>query len=187
MSQCVKKYNLHNELYQIIVSKKELYWWLGRCNLQQNLMKFLSAVVDSEEYRRLLTLVAVKFEFIGSLNYVSKADEQKQLKKPPQKTYRRFFEDYCESLSECKMRIGSGDSAVTEKIFGKYRAVQYYCTPMLSTTNEQNYAAEFAGILDYVARHDEFPETEFSVVSGLPILLHNELRKFNWDIFDIHV
>ncbi len=182
----MRRKNLHDELYQIIVSKKELYYQLDRFCLHDNLIKLFSVTVDSEEYRRLLTLVSVKLELIGSFNYVSKKDGEKELRKPLENTYKRLFDGYCESLDECKMRIGSDDNIVAEKIFNKYKAVKYYCVKMLATTIEQNYAAEFAGILDYVAKNNVFLETEFSEFCGFPVLLQKQVEKFNWDIFDIH-
>lgn len=178
------KNNLHNELYQIVVSKRELYYQLDRCYMQRNLLKLLTSAVDGETYRRLLTLVGVKFEFVCSLNYVSKSDGKKRLRKPPEKTYERLFDGYCESAEECRMRIGC-DRERAEAIFKKYSAVKKYCVKMLATTSEENYAAEFVGILDFVARNDVFPETEFSAVTGQPLALRTATEAVVCDDYDM--
>lgn len=182
----MRKKNLHDELYQIILSKKELYYQLDRFCLHDNLIKLFSVTVDSEEYRRLLTIVSVKLELIGSFNYVSKARGEKELRKPPENTYKSLFDGYCESIDECKYRIQSDDEVLAEKIFNKYKAIKYYCVKMLATTSEQNYAAEFAGILDYVAKNDVFSETEFNNITGCPEILRKQIEQFDWRKYDIH-
>ena len=84
-----KHNNLHNEMHQIIVSKKELYYQLNNFDIQDNLFDFFTADKNSHEYVRLLNLLGVKFELIGAFNYISKVGGERHLVKPPISTYYR--------------------------------------------------------------------------------------------------
>lgn len=177
--------SLHSEMYQIVVSRDELYRQLMQFGQNENLFNFLKADKNSSEYTRLLNLLSVKFELIGSFNYVSKASGRKSLAKPPIKTYYRYiFDNFCESVEECMSFIPNEE--VANKVFDKYRAMRYYLTPMLATTSEQNYTAIFMGILDYVAQNDDFPETSFNQVTGFPEVLRGKVKDFDWWDHDVH-
>ena len=182
-----KWYNLHNEMHQIIVSKKELYWQLNNFDIQDHLFEFFASNINSEKYTRLLNLLGVKFELIGAFNYVSKVGGEKHLAKPPINTYYRYiFDDYCESVEEVRTKIYTYLPEYREMLFKKYRAVRYYITPMLATTSEQNYTAMFMGVLDYVAKNDEFPKTTFNGAFCYPDALRDKVKDFDWWDHDVH-
>ena len=63
---------MHDEMHQIIVSKKELYWQLNNFYIQDHLFELFTTNRNTKEYDRLLNLLGVKFELIGAFNYVSK-------------------------------------------------------------------------------------------------------------------
>ena len=186
--------NLHNEMHQIIVSKKELYWQLRNFDIQENLFKLFIVDKNSHKYAKLLNLLGVKFELIGAFNYISKVGGERHLVKPPIGTYYRYiFDNYCEHVDEVRTEAypykeGKDDFSKEEKekLFKKYRAVRYYITPMLATTTEQNYTAIFMGILDYVAKNDDFPETSFSSITGFPEVLREKVKNFDWWSHDVH-
>lgn len=177
--------SLHSEMYQIVVSRDELYRQFMQFGQNENLFNFLMADKDSSEYKRLLNLLGVKFELIGSFNYVSKASGRKSLAKPPIKTYYRYiFDNFCESVEECMSFIPNEE--VANKVFDKYRAIRYYLTPMLASISEQSYTPDFMGILDYVARNDNFPVTTFHSITGFPETLRGKIKNFDWSKHDIH-
>ena len=179
--------NLHKDMHQIIVSKKELYYQLNNFDIQDNLFNFFTADINSHEYVRLLNLLGVKFELIGAFNYISKVGGERHLVKPPISTYYRYvFDNYCESSDEVGLKIYTYSPEYREMLFKKYRAVRYYTTPMLATTSEQNYTAIFMGILDYVAQNDDFPETTFNQVTGFPEVLRGKVKDFDWWDNDVH-
>lgn len=178
---------LHNEMHQIIVSKKELYWQLRNFDIQDNLFNFFTADKNSHKYARLLNLLGVKFELIGAFNYISKVGGERHLVKPPIGTYYRYiFDNYCESADEVGQKIYAYSPEYREMLFKKYRAVRYYTAPMLVATSEQNYTAIFMGILDYVAQNDNFPETTFSSTTGFPEALRDKVKNFDWWDHDVH-
>ena len=179
--------NLHKDMYQIIVSKKELYYQLNNFDIQDNLFNFFTADKNSHEYVRLLNLLGVKFELIGAFNYISKVGGERHIVKPPIGTYYRYiFDNYCESADEVASKLYTYSDEYREMLFQKYRAVRYYITPMLATTSEQNYTAIFMGILDYVAKNDDFPETSFNQVTGFPEALRGKVKDFDWWDHDVH-
>lgn len=179
--------NLHKELYQIIVSKKELYWQLDNFFIQDNLLYFFTLDKNSHEYTRLLNLLGVKFELIGSFNYISKTNGKKHLTKPPIKTYyRKIFDDYCESSLEISLGVPPCSNEYKAVLFTKYRAVRYYITPMLATTSEQNYTAMYMEILDYVAKNDYYPQSSFDNQFHFPDALRDKIRHFAWQKHDVH-
>ncbi len=178
---------LHNEMHQIIVSKKELYWQLNNFEVQDHLFDLFTADKNSHKYARLLNLLGVKFELIGAFNYVSKVGGEKHLVKPPISTYYRYiFDNYCESADEIRLKIYTYSNEYREMLFKKYRAVRYYITPMLMATSEQNYTPTFMGILDYVAKNDDFPKTSFSSTTGYPEVLRDKVKNFDWWSHDVH-
>lgn len=183
-----KKYcNLHTEMHQIILSKKELYWQLNNFDIQDHLFDLFTTDKNSHKYARLLNLLGVKFELIGAFNYVSKVGGEKHLAKPPISTYYRYiFDSYCESAEEVRTKIYTYSPEHREMLFKKYRAVRYYITPMLATTSEQNYTAMFMGILDYVAKNDDFPETTFDGDFCYPDVLRDRVKDFDWWSHDVH-
>ena len=182
-----KWYNMHDEMHQIIVSKKELYWQLNNFYIQDHLFELFTTNRNTKEYDRLLNLLGVKFELIGAFNYVSKVGGEKHLVKPPIKTYYRYiFDDYCESADEVRQKIYTYSPEYREMLFKKYRAVRYYITPMLATTMEQNYTAMFMDVLDYVAQNDDFPETTFDSAFQFPDVLRGKVKDFDWWDHDVH-
>ena len=182
-----KHNNLHNEMHQIIVSKKELYWQLRNFDIQDNLFDFFTTDTNNPEYTRLLNLLGVKLELVGAFNYISKVGGERHLVKPPISTYYRYiFDNYCESADEVGLKIYAYSPEYREMLFKKYRAVRYYITPMLVATSEQNYTAIFMGILDYVAKNDDFPETSFSSITGFPEVLREKVKNFDWWSNDVH-
>ncbi len=182
-----KYYNLHTEMHQIIVSKKELYWQFYNFDIQDHLFELFTTDKNSPEYTRLLNLLGVKFELIGAFNYVSKVGGEKHLAKPPISTYYRYiFDNYCESVEEVRTKIYTYSPEDREMLFKKYRAVRYYITPMLATTKEQNYTAMFMGILDYVAKNDDFPKTTFDGAFCYPDVLRDKVKDFDWWDHDVH-
>ena len=182
-----KWHHLHTEMHQIIVSKKELYWQLDNFDIQDNLFDFFTSDKNSHKYARLLNLLGVKFELIGAFNYVSKVGGEKHLAKPPISTYYRYiFDNYCESADEVGLKIYTYSPEDREMLFKKYRAVRYYITPMLATTSEQNYTATFMGVLDYVAKNDDFPETTFDEAFQFPNVLRDKVKDFDWWDHDVH-
>ena len=52
-----KWYNMHDEMHQIIVSKKELYWQLNNFYIQDHLFELFISDINSEKYTRLLNLL----------------------------------------------------------------------------------------------------------------------------------
>ena len=72
-------------------------------------------------------------------------------------------------------------------MFKKYRAVRYYITPMLGTTLQKNYTADFMSILDYVAKNDNFPETTFNSYTCFPEILRDKVKKFDWDSNSVYM
>ena len=186
MAKEAQNNNLHNEMHQIIVSKKELYWQLKNFDVQDHLFDLFMVDIHSGEYRRMLNLLGVKFELIGAFNYVSKVGGEKHLAKPKISTYYRYiFDDYCASVNEIRTNNPCSDE-YRKMLFKKYRAVRYYITPMLATTNEQNYAAMFMGVLDYVAKNVDFPETTFDSAFQFPSILRNKVKNFDWWDHDVH-
>ena len=182
-----KWYNMHDEMHQIIVSKKELYWQLNNFDNQSHLFDLFTTDMNSPEYTRLLNLLGVKFELIGAFNYVSKVGGEKHLAKPPISTYYRYiFDNYCESVEEVRTKIYTYSPEYREMLFKKYRAVRYYITPMLATTSEQNYTAMFMGILDYVAKNDDFPKSSFDGAFCYPDILRDKVKDFDWWDHDVH-
>ena len=181
-----KWHHLHTEMHQIIVSKKELYWQLNNFDIQDHLFDLFTTDKNSHKYARLLNLLGVKFELIGAFNYVSKVGGEKHLAKPPINTYYRYiFDNYCESAEEVRTKY-TYSPEYREMLFKKYRAVRYYITPMLATTKEQNYTAMFMGILDYVAKNDDFPESTFDGAFCYPDVLRDKVKDFNWWAHDVH-
>lgn len=71
--------NLHNEMHQIIVSKRELYYQFDNFSEQDNLLALFSCRPDCADYNRILNLLGAKFELIGSFNYVSKVGGKEHL------------------------------------------------------------------------------------------------------------
>lgn len=182
-----KWYKLHNEMHQIIVSKKELYWQLDNFDIQDHLFELFTSNINSEKYTRLLNLLGVKFELIGAFNYISKVGGEKHLAKPPISTYYRYiFDNYCESVEEVRTKIYTYSPEYREMLFKKYRAVRYYITPMLATTKEQNYTAMFMGVLDYVAKNDNFPKTSFDGAFCYPDVLRDKVKDFDWWDHEVH-
>ena len=182
-----KWYNMHDEMHQIIVSKKELYWQLNNFDIQDHLFELFMTDKNSHKYARLLNLLGVKFELIGAFNYVSKVGGEKHLAKPPISTYYRYiFDDYCESVEEVRLKTRTCSKEQREMLFNKYRAIRYYITPMLATTSEQNYTAMFMGILDYVAKNDDFPKTKFDGDFCYPDILRDKVKDFDWWDHDVH-
>ena len=190
----LKWHHLHTEMHQIIVSKKELYWQLRNFDIQENLFKLFIVDKNSHKYAKLLNLLGVKFELIGAFNYISKVGGERHLVKPPIGTYYRYiFDNYCEHVDEVRTEAypykegkDNFSKEEKEKLFKKYRAVRYYTTPMLATMSEQNYTAIFMGILDYVAKNDDFPETSFNQVTGFPEVLRGKVKDFDWRDHDVH-
>jgi hypothetical protein len=57
---------------------------------------------------------------------------------------------------------------------------------MLATTSEQNYTAMFMGVLDYVAKNDDFPKTSFDGAFCYPDVLRDKVKDFDWWDHDVH-
>ena len=180
--------NLHNEMHQIIVSKRELYYQFDNFSEQDNLLALFSCKPGCADYNRILNLLGAKFELIGSFNYVSKVGGKEHLKKPHIKTYyEKIFDRFCESPKEIGKHVYLyGGEEQRDILYKKYRATRYYITPMLATINEQNYAAEFMSVLDYIAKNDNFPETTFSSDTAFPEVLREKVKEFDWWEYDIH-
>ncbi len=142
--------------YQRFFEKEEIKDILEDMMLHQNLLFCIVYGKDHNEYEERLMLTCQKLAFVSSMFFT----ENRTVAKLPSKYYKRFFENYLESLEEAKFRtkdIG-GDESKEEYVYKTYDLIKQMSLPFLTDTSEVWYAYEFRAIIEYAMMHSEPPE-----------------------------
>lgn len=176
----------HRHCEETVVSKKEFCIQLSNFEHQDNLMGLLLYGKDHPNYDVLLTLVSMKFEYLGSLVFPV---SRKKTAKTSAKTYvYKLFKGFYETPDEVGVCLGhanrdldgqlivSGEhppSAETvNRIFQKLLFVVGTCCPCMADSAEFWRWDTYRCFLEYAIEHDDFsffaPCTAQNIMQAIP-------------------
>ncbi len=151
----MKKYNKEHA-YQRFFNKSEIKDILTDMMSHRNLLFCIVSGKGYCEYEEKLMLACQKLAFVSSMFYTKDGSAAKL----PTKDYKRFFENYLESVEEAKALITDigGDETKAEYVYKTYDLIKQLSLPFLTDTTEVWFAYEFRAIIEYAMTHSEPPE-----------------------------
>lgn len=158
MKNNIKRFqdDLHHEICDVLLTKKELKYQLWNNWCQNNILKLLSVKnISNEESQCLLLMVGIKFEQISGYFYAGKDENGNKIKKKLSKKDYEYilFDAFIDSAEECAERLNTLDSVFAKTIFDRYIAIKRYIVQMVACVDEQYYACEFMEIVSYVLKN----------------------------------
>ena len=179
----------HEHYNEIVVSRDELIYQLSDSSCWDNLLQLLMYGKEHLDFERLITLTALKCEFLGSLMYSDGLDNHV---KPPIETYlHELFESEYADVDELTERVRdiqrnnlirfnlSPDDA--NLLYRKLLFVIYTCVPCIADATEIWWAGTYRHFIEYAIDYDSFsyPRTESDKLYGIVDYNTPELSK--WD------
>lgn len=148
--------SFHRHYGEIIVSKKELLHQLAAASKHANLLLLLACGKTLPDYEVRLMRAALKFEFLGSLVYLTGRD---QMGKPPLKKYVRFlFGDFYENTDDIRLELTRYMNApisdeLALSVFCKLVFIVSCCCPLLAETYEIRSEVVYRRLIEYAIDH----------------------------------
>ena len=161
-------YHEHSE--ETVVSKKEYYIQLSNFSRQDNLIDLLLHGKNHPNYDILLTLVSMKFEYLGSLVFPV---SYKKAAKASTKTYvYELFKGFYETPDQVRAHLGYANRDIhghpidikenpvsdetVDRVFRKLLFVVGTCCPCMADSVEFWRWNTYRGFLEYAIEHDNF-------------------------------
>lgn len=147
--------SFHRHYGEIIVSKKELLLQLATASKHDNLLLLLALGKVLPDYELRLMRAALKFEFLGSLVYMTGG----QRGKPPLGKYARLlFQDFYENADDVRLELTRCmNSLITDElarsVFSKLVFIVSCCCPLLAETYEIRSETVYRLLIEYAIDH----------------------------------
>ncbi len=153
----------HNHCNEIILnSAEELRIQLRDAHSHKNLIWCIVHGKADPQYQQRLILASLKLELIGGMFYPISDSETAKL---PVKAYRRFWDDWMETVIEAKdwlERVGAPvTDAAAQNLLARYQSIRDHCLRFLASGREVYFARTYYELIDWIVDCEPIPKAEF--------------------------
>lgn len=153
----------HHHWQDIIVTRKELLIQLRDADCHDNLLTLLIYGRSLPDYEVRLTRAAIKFEFLGSLQFPVGDSGTSKFKSSVY--VKELFQGRYETIDEVKERIywitkREVSDEFAKRIFRKLVFVINTCCPLMAEVSEVWWGGTYRELIEYAIGNDSFPFPE---------------------------
>lgn len=177
----------HMHYNEIVVSKEELIYQLGDSNCWDNLLQLLIYGREHQSFEQLITLTALKCEFLGSLVYSDGSDTHRKplIEIYPHELFEIGYADadeLTEYVRDIKINsLSQPDISLDDAglLYRKLLFVIYTCVPCIADETEVWWACTYRYFIEYAIENDSFnyPQTNGFKMYGIVDYNTPELSK----------